>query len=174
MTTASVIFETDRLILRTVQPDDIPALVDLWSDPEVTHFMGGPRDRLKLTEIFDATARDPLAEKYDLYPLVEKASGKVIGHCGLSEKEVEGRMEVELVYVLARSAWGKGYATEIATAIKEHAFNQMGVKRLIALIEPENIASQNVAEKIGLRQEKEVIRPGGATRLVYVIGNNSD
>ena len=161
------IVETERLRLRPVEFSDIPALVDLWSDPDVTRYMGGPRDRVELTRIFQEVARDPWAERYDMYPVEEKETGRLVGHCGLTNKEVEGKTEIELVYVLAQSAWGRGYATEIATAIKAYAFEQMGVARLIALIEPENEASEKVAVKVGMRLEKQVVRPGGAIRRVY-------
>ncbi len=163
------ILQTRRLILRRLQPSDIQALADLWTDPEVTQYMGGPRDRARLLATLEDTAHHPLRDRYDLWPVVEKQSGRVIGNCGLLEKEVEGKDEIELVYVLARSAWGRGYATEMAEAIKQHAFDTLGLRRLIALMEPDNQASERVAIKIGMRLEKEVVRPGGALRRVYVV-----
>ena len=165
------ILETERLILWPVEEQDIPALVDLWCDPEVTCFMGGPRDPEKLKVIFEMNAADPFADTYDMYPVEEKASGSIIGHCGLLDKEVDGEIEIELVYVLARSAWGNGYATEISKAIIEHAFKVMGVTRLIALVDRNNKASEKVAARLGMQKENEVIRPGGEPRQVYVLAN---
>lgn len=130
--------------------------------------MGGPRDRDGLRSVFEETARGPYAERYDLWPVVDKGTGEVVGHCGLLDKEVAGRSEIELIYVLASSVWGKGYATEIGRALKQHAFEKMGIRRLIALIEPENAASERVAVKVGMHLEREVVRPGGAVRKVYV------
>lgn len=164
-----IILETERLILRRQQATDIAPLVDLWADPEVTRYMGGPRDRDWLQSVFEETAQDPYAERYDLWPVIEKETDQVVGHCGLLDKEVEGRTEIELNYVLVPSAWGKGYATEVGLALKRYAFESMRIDRLIALIEPENAASERVAVKIGLRFEKEVVRPGGALRKVYAI-----
>lgn len=166
---STIILKTKRLILRHQQASDITALANLWADPETTRHMGGPRDRDWLLSEFEETGRDPYAERYDLWPVVERWSGQVVGHCGLLEKEVEGKSEIELVYVLTPSVWGKGYATEMAQAIKRFAFEAMDVKRLIALIEPENEASERVAIKAGMHLEKEVIRPGGAQRRVYVV-----
>jgi ribosomal-protein-alanine N-acetyltransferase len=163
------LLQTPRLILTRLQAVHFPALVDLWSDPEVTRYLGGPRERDFLVAEFEKTALAPLAEKYDLWALVEKESGKVIGHCGLLDKEVEGTAEIELVYVLAAAARGKGYATEIAAALKEYAFQTLGLKRLISLIEPGNQASERVAIKTGMRLEREIIRPGGFVRLLYSI-----
>jgi len=164
-----IILETERLLLRRQKISDITPLVDLWTDPEVTRYMGGPRNRNLIKSAFEETAHSPYAEQFDLWPVIEKETDRVVGHCGLLEKEVEGRPEIELVYVLVSSVWGKGYATEIAQAIKRFAFEVMEVKRLIALIEPENEASERVAIKVGMCLEKEVIRPGGAQRLVYVV-----
>jgi RimJ/RimL family protein N-acetyltransferase len=163
------ILETERLILRRQQASDVTPLVELWADPEVTRYMGGPRDRERLQSVFEEAARDPYAERHDLWPVVEKETGQVVGQCGLLDKDVQGRDEIELAYTLALSAWGKGYATEIARALKRHAFEAMGIPRLIALIEPENLASERVAVKIGMRFDKEVVRPGGALRRLYVI-----
>jgi len=112
---------------------------------------------------------DPLAYEYDLWPVVEKNSSEVIGHCGLLDKEVDGKQEIELNYILSKNVWGKGYATEIASAIMKYAFDEKNLKRLIALIKPENRKSESIAKKIGMSFEKEVIRPDGAKRKVYVI-----
>lgn len=102
-----VILETERLTLRYQAASDIASLVDLWSDPEVTRHLGGPRDRDWLRSVFEETARDPYAEEYDLWPVIERETGEVVGHSGLLEKEVEGRPEIELTYVFAPSVWGK-------------------------------------------------------------------
>jgi RimJ/RimL family protein N-acetyltransferase len=166
---ASIILETERLRLRWVQPSDVPTLVDLWCDPDVTRYMGGPRDRAELEAIFEEDTQDPFTEQYDLWPVEEKQTGRVIGHCGLIDKQVEGETEIELVYVFAQSAWGKGYATEIGEVLKEHAFEHMRLQRLIALIDPGNEPSERVAIKVGMHLEKEVVRPGGAVRRLYII-----
>jgi ribosomal-protein-alanine N-acetyltransferase len=165
----TIILETERLILRLQQVKDIDALVDLWSDPEVTHHLGGPRERDWLRTEFEQIAQEPDAERYDLWPVIEKQSGQLIGNCGLLEKEVAGNPEIELTYIIAASAWGKGFATEISKAITQYAFDEMGLERLIALIEPGNTASENVARKVGMHFDREVERPGGAIRKVYVI-----
>ena len=129
-----IILETERLILKYQQASDIAFLVDLWTDPDVTRYLGGPRDRDWLQPVFEETAQNPYAERYDLWPVIERETGYVVGHCGLLEKEVEGRTEIELIYILSSSAWGKGYATEMGQALKHYAFESMGIERLIALM----------------------------------------
>jgi ribosomal-protein-alanine N-acetyltransferase len=163
------ILQTDRLTLTRMRSEYTAALVDLWSDPQVTRWMGGPREPTSLEADLRKTSLNPTAEKFDLWPLVEKAGGKLVGHCGLLEKEIEGELEIELVYVLAVSERGKGYATEIAAALRDYAFSTLGLKRLVALIDPANRTSERVATKIGMRLERKVIRPGGAVRWLYAV-----
>ena len=164
-----LILETNRLLLRLQTADDVDFLTDLWSDPEATRHLGGPRDRERLRAIFQEAAANPAADRYDLWPVAEKSSGQLVGYCGLLEKEVDGRREIELNYVFTPSAWGKGYAAEMGRAIVRWAFDALALKRLIALIAPENTASEQVARKIGMHLEKETVRPGDARRKVYAI-----
>lgn len=162
-----MLIETQRLLLRPLTSTDVDALVQIWTDPDVTQYMGGPRDLVKVRANLaeDAQANPP--PQFDLQPVIEKVTGRIVGHCGITEKTVDDRVEHELVYVLAKSAWGKGYAAEIAKAVKDYAIEQIGLQRMIALIDPENVASRRVAEKVGLRYEKETIRPGGKRMHVY-------
>lgn len=164
MENSSILCETERLLLKRQQASDIEFLTDLWSDPLVTRYMGGPRDRDWLRAVFAETAQNPCTEEYDLWPVVEKATGRLVGHCGLLDKEVDGQSEIELTYVFTPSAWGRGYATEIGRAIAQLAFEEKGARRLISLIEPENVSSERVALRLGMRLEKEIVRPGGEKR----------
>ena len=159
--------ETERLLLRDMQVADVPALTGLWTDPEVTRFMGGPRDYQELNTELLKDARDESPPQFDLWVLIEKATSRVIGHCGIIDKEIDGITEYDLTYVLVKSAWGKGYATEIAISIKDYAFKNLGLKRIVALIDPLNLDSQHVAKKVGLRHEKDVVRPHGKVMQVY-------
>ena len=159
--------ETKRLILRPLEIADAVALSKLWVDPEVTRYMGGPRDYKEIYAEFVKDAEDKSPPKFDLWPVMEKTTGKITGHCGLIDKEVEGKQEIELVYVFIKTAWGKGYATEIASAIAEYSLRELGLKRIISLIDSHNVASENVARKIGMQYEKDVLRPGNKTMRVY-------
>ena len=85
---------------------------------------------------------------------------QLIGDCGCTLQEVEGRNEIEVGYHVRRDLWGKGYATEAAQACMEYAFTKLGVKRVISMIRPENAPSRRVAEKNGLTCEKVVFWRG--------------
>lgn len=150
--------ETERLILRNLEERDVPAVIAIWTDPDVTRYMGGPRDsdRLRTSILEDLPAIND--EPYTLRPVVARADGTVVGHCGLLEKEIDGNREIELVYVLAKNAWDRGYATEIGAALRDDAFRRLGVRRLIAIIDPENTASVAVAQRLGFTYARDIDR----------------
>jgi len=163
------ILETDRLLLRYLLASDIDFLVSMWTNPKITAHVGGPRDKVSLTNALQKAAADPYADEYDLWPVAEKETGMLVGFCGILDKEIDGRTEYEVNYFFDEPAWGKGYATEIAAALVDYAFNKKGLKRVVALIAPKNEASGHVAEKVGMAMEKEVVRPDGKTKLLYAL-----
>jgi ribosomal-protein-alanine N-acetyltransferase len=161
--------ETERLLIRSLEVADASPLAAIWSDPDVTRHMGGPRDFADIRIGLEEEARAGTQAEIVLWPVVEKASGRVIGHCGLLEKDVDNQSEIELIYVLASDSWGKGYATEAASVLRDYAFDQLGLRRIIALIDPENPASARVAEKIGMEYERETRRPSGKIMRIHSI-----
>ena len=161
--------QTERLLIRTPAAEDAPATAAIWCDPDVTRFMGGPRDYEQTLQDLLSEAAEGIADPADtLYPVVERASGRIVGDCGFLRKDVEGEAETELIYVFAKAAWGKGYATEAARALCTFAADRLQLSRLIALVDPENRASARVAEKAGMRLWKQTIRPTGKRMQVYL------
>jgi len=70
--------------------------------------------------------------------------------------EIDGRLEIEIAYLLDKSFWGRGLATESARGLMEYGFEKLHLTHLICLIDPDNIASQRVAERIGMTLERKV------------------
>jgi RimJ/RimL family protein N-acetyltransferase len=167
-----MIVETGRLLLRPIQDTDVTVLATLWTDPEVTRFMGGPRDYQEIHEILLGDVHAEPKPELDLWPVVEKATHRVIGHCGILDKDVDCKNEFELTYVLKKSVGGEGYATEIAICIKDYAFRHLGLNRIIALIDPMNPASARVATKVGMQYEKDTIRQTGKTMQIFALNND--
>jgi RimJ/RimL family protein N-acetyltransferase len=106
-----------------------------------------------------------------LWATIHKGSGRFIGRCGLLPWKIEGQNEVEAAYTISREFWGQGLGTEAAQGILNYGFETLNLNRLICLIDPENIASQRVAEKIGMSLEKRVdgIDGDNLPTLIYSI-----
>jgi len=156
------ILPTQRLILRHFHILDCQSMVRVLGDPEVMRFSSG----VKTIEETRAWIQACLEQYYQTwgfgpYAVVEQRSHQVIGYCGLSfSPDVGGQPEVSLGYRLARPAWGQGYATEAARSVRDFAFATLGIRRLIATIDPSNTASIHVAKKIGMHFEKEIMLEG--------------
>ncbi|MEV0898607.1 GNAT family N-acetyltransferase [Actinoplanes sp. NPDC049802] len=139
---------TARLRLRAFRPGDVAAVHVYAGDPEVVRFMEWGPNRLADTEAFVAEAVDPPEGSH---PFAVERDGVLIGAVALTVTSAEHRRG-EFGYVLARGAWGRGYATEVATAVLAHAF-ELGLHRVAATCDPANVASRRVLEKTGLRYE---------------------
>ncbi|WP_407669338.1 GNAT family N-acetyltransferase [Nocardioides terrigena] len=92
--------------------------------------------------------------------IIETHSGEFVGDCGLTMQEVEGQWLVEAGWHVRSSLRRQGYAAEAAAAVREAA-GDAGIDHLIAIIRPDNVASQGVAAKIGLALEREIHKNGG-------------
>jgi ribosomal-protein-alanine N-acetyltransferase len=167
------ILETNRLILRHPEPEDLDALFALYRDPEIRrYFPDGPDGTLTYEETKEELEwylnGHPEHPELGLWATIHKESNEFIGRCGLLPWTIEGQYEVEIAYLLDKRYWRQGLASEAAEAIKRYAFNQLNLSRLICLIGPDNQASQGVALKIGMHFEKEVVDEFGLAR-VYAI-----
>ena len=153
---------TKRLILRPIQITDADVLHHaIFDDPEVMRFGDGVQTKEWVRAWIAAQVKEYDERGYGTYAILEKNPNSVIGYCGLFHyPDVNGQAEVEIGYRLARSTWGNGYATEAARAVRDHALTALGMQRLIALIDPSNITSIRVAEKIGMRYEDDVMFEG--------------
>lgn len=160
--------ESDRLLLRNIQFSDKEFIINLWMNPDVTKYMGGPRERQQMLIAVNEILEDPFSDEYDLWSLIEKSSNQPVGHCGLLMKEVEGKKEIEVIYVIDKLYWGKGYATEVSKMLIAYAFNNKNLNRVIALIKPENKGSEVVAIKNGMHLEKEIVRQNNIKMYLYV------
>lgn len=157
-TRLGIILETQRLVLRHQLLTDLDNLWSLYCDPQITRYIpDAPRTREETRQELEWHMNGhPRNPDLGLWATVHKETGKFIGRCGLLPWEIEGRQEVEVAYTIARPYWGQGLATEAAQAILRYGFEKLNLERLVSLIEPENIASQKVAEKIGMSFGKRV------------------
>ena len=150
-----VTLETDRLTLRMLRESDFDAYAEMCADPEVMrYFPSGPRSREGTLRELERCIALQEQHGFSLWATIEKSSGLLIGRCGLLPQSLQGSDEIEIAYLIARSRWGQGLATEAARAIRDHGFDQLGLDRLVSIIHRENLGSRRVAEKSGLRPER--------------------
>ena len=147
---------TPRLLLREFTPDDVDALAPILADPEVMRFsLSGPETREQTAAFITWCQEQYARSSFGLWAVVPIDDGQLIGYCGLSEWEIDGTHEVEVGYRLDPHYWGQGLGTEAAQTALTYARSRLGLSRVIAIIEAANVASIRVAEKIGMRWEKE-------------------
>ena len=146
---------TERLSLRRFTPDDLDRLDSLYSDPDVSRHVGGVLTREQTAELL----RVRIIEYYQHNPGLgiwathERESGRWIGFHLLNH--IQGESHLQVGYVLAREAWGRGYATEMAAALLRYGFESLRLPRICAICNLENGASQRVLLKIGLQRKGE-------------------
>lgn len=162
---------TPRLLLCRPGMSDLSEIVSLWTDPQVTAFIGGPREASPVLDFFREFAADFEAaqERWGdrWWTIVEWASDRFVGLVSLVAKEIEGQDEVELGYFLLPFAWGRGFALEAAREVCDYAFGSLGLKSLVALIDPENSRSQAVATRLGMVLDHEILREDGTIRRLH-------
>jgi [ribosomal protein S5]-alanine N-acetyltransferase len=152
-----VILETDRLLLREFVEDDAESFFKLNTDPEVMRFVPD-KPLLNVEQARQTLIDHPIAD-YRRYGFgrgacILKSTGEQIGFAGLKYLDELG--EVDVAYRLLPAHWGQGLATEVALASVRYGFAALGLKRIIGLVMPKNIASVRVLEKIGLRYTETV------------------
>jgi RimJ/RimL family protein N-acetyltransferase len=153
----SILFETGRLLFRRQTLEDLDALWALYCNPEITKYIpDAPRSYEEAREELEWHMNGhPKNPELGLWATIHKETGKFIGRCGLLPWTIDGQHEVEVAYTIAQDYWGQGLGTEAARAILEYGFEKLNLSRLICVIDSENVASQRVAEKIGMSFEKE-------------------
>lgn len=147
----SFILETPRLTLRVFEPRDAEAMYEVFRDPEtMKYFLHWLSDSVEDVRGFIEWVTGVQREYgFSYWAMVEKASGEVIGDCGLIPLEGEGP-EIELGCDVRRDLWNHGYGKEASSAVLDYGFNVLKLDRIVAATHPENQAAQSVLEKIGM------------------------
>jgi RimJ/RimL family protein N-acetyltransferase len=140
-----------------MEAGDARELLAVFADPVVMAAFASPP--FGPTEMDAWVARNlehQTAHGYGLFTVVLKDTGAVIGDCGLEQMDIGA----ELGYDLRRDHWNQGFATEAATAVRDYAFEALGIPRLVSLVRVGNQASRRVAEKVGMSIEERSERQG--------------
>src|SRR5262249_52278199 len=142
-----LICQTNRLAVREFTMNDLEPLTAMHLDPDVCRFIGlrtPEQTRNVLIEWIAAYRSRGFAK----WAVVLRETGQLIGRCGITPEEYESISEPELGWTFARAHWGFGYTTEAAAAVMKYWFEVLKFPRIISLIDPQNVASQRVAERI--------------------------
>jgi RimJ/RimL family protein N-acetyltransferase len=154
---AEPIIVTSRLALREMTWDDLDFLATMLGDSDVMRHYPKvfTRDESAtwLQRILDRYARDGHA----FWLASDRVSGEPIGQVGLLNQTLDGVVEPEVGYLIHAPHWRRGYATEAAAAVRDHAFTVLDKRRVISMIRPANISSQRVALAIGSKPERMVM-----------------
>jgi RimJ/RimL family protein N-acetyltransferase len=146
---------TERLALRRFKPEDLDWLAALYADHDVARFLGGVKNRSDV----EAFLKARILDYYDAHPglgiwmTLERLTGAAVGFHLLNH--IRGESIVQVGFTLARSAWGRGYATEMAEAVLRYGFHDLELPRIAGMTGLSNHASQNVLLKIGLERRGE-------------------
>lgn len=162
----SITIETARLILRPMRLEDAVLLHEMFSDPEFMRAFGeGPYDIAQTGRWVQRNLDHQLEHGFGLFTMVLRESGEVIGDCGFERMTFDGEPAIELGYDIVRRLWGRGLATEAASAVATFGFETLGLDRIFSLIRVGNERSQGVARRIGMQP----LRPLDRGAIPYML-----
>ncbi|MBK7830632.1 GNAT family N-acetyltransferase [Nannocystis sp.] len=147
--------QTARLALRRFTLADLPFLQRLHADEQVMRYCGGTID----PATSEAILHERILDYYESNPglgiwaTTLRATGACVGMHLLNH--MHGESLIQVGYILAAEAWGRGYASEMAAAVLRHGFATLGLPRIVAITDPGNLASQRVLLKSGLQHHGE-------------------
>jgi [ribosomal protein S5]-alanine N-acetyltransferase len=156
----NVILETSRLVLRELSLSDLDFVAAMLAHPEVMEFWPRPYRRDEAEAWIRKNQERYANDGFGYWLALDKASRQPIGQTGLLRQEVNSVIETGIGYIIHRPFWRHGYATEAAAACRDYAFGELGKKRIVVLVRPENTVSQIVARKLGVKPEGTTVLAG--------------
>jgi RimJ/RimL family protein N-acetyltransferase len=141
---------TERLLLRPMEPGDEEAFHAIWSARPVLDALGepGPWSRRATRDRLARKIAHQAAHGFGTWAVCEREGGRLVGEGGL--QYLENGPEIEVGWRMAPAVWGRGYATEAARAWLDAGLRELALDRVVAVVEPDNVASRRVAEKAGM------------------------
>ena len=152
------ILETQRLVLRQLTEADFDAWSAVLRDPDVMYAYEHGFSEEEVHQWIDRQQERYAQYGFGLWALIEKASGELIGDCGITMQDWCGREVPEIGYHLRRDKWHQGYAAEAAAACRDYAFTVLGFKEVFAIIRENNLPSQHVALRCGMAVRGSMVK----------------
>jgi RimJ/RimL family protein N-acetyltransferase len=158
-------FTTARLAAERLTADHLAEIRRMHRDAAVMAQLGGLRDDAQTDAYLAKNLRHWTDHGFGLWILRERGGGDPVGRAVLRHLVVEDVDEVEVGYAFYAPFWGRGLATEVATACLELARRELRLTTIVAVTSPENRASQHVLEKVGLVYERDFTHEGAPASL---------
>ncbi|MBB3591142.1 RimJ/RimL family protein N-acetyltransferase [Rhizobium sp. BK529] len=154
-----VIFETPRLVAQMWEDGDADLIHDLHLTIETTRYMSGAASwsREKAEERLRSYLTEQARDGTTKYKMLSREDGRYIGRAGISLFHTG---EYELGYAFYAREWGKGYATEIAAGLADWFFAKGIAQHFVAFTHPDNLVSQHILKKIGMRERGPIFIEG--------------
>jgi RimJ/RimL family protein N-acetyltransferase len=167
MALPSPLFRTARLDVHRLGPGHVDDLFGVYGDRRTMAPLGDGQvlDRAACQAWVEVTGRNMAERGYGMAALLERASGRVVGFCGLVHPG--GQAEPELKYALRHDAWGRGLGTEAARGMLAWGVERFGMERIIATAAEGNRASHQVLEKCGMQREEPLVEADGTRVLLF-------
>jgi RimJ/RimL family protein N-acetyltransferase len=163
-----MILEATRLILRPFREKDVERFAELMANHDFMRFSLGPYTYEQTQGVLQKFLSWNQAGLPSQFAVIFRGNNELIGYCGFLHQEVDGRNEIEIGYRLHPDYWNRGLASEAAQVVRDHAFRDLNLPKVISLVHPDNIASRRVAEKSAMKIERETMFRGFPT-LVFAI-----
>lgn len=145
-----MILETERLYLRCMRQSDYDALCKILQDEEVMYAYAHAFSDEETKDWLDRQLKRYEEYGFGLWAVILKENGEMIGQCGLTMQDWNGREVLEIGYLFQKAYWHRGYATEAAAACKKYAFETLEADEVFSIIRDTNLPSQNVARRNGM------------------------
>ena len=163
-----MVLETSRLTLRPFCEDDLDRLTDLMGNRDFMRFSLGVFDRAKTQTFLEKLLDWDRNGQPSQFAVIDRGTSSLIGYCGFFHQQVDEQDEIEIGYRLHPDYWNRGLATEAARAVRDHGFRDLNLVRVISLIHRDNIPSRRVAEKLGMKLEKQIVFRGFQTNVFAI------
>ena len=160
--------ETQRTFLREILGNDFDFLLAMMGNPEVMRFYPQPLGPREVREFIDRMRAHYRREGCGLWLVVDREKGQPLGRVGLVRQSVNGQDAFEVSYMIDQPHWRLGLASETATAVRDYAFRERKLAKVVSLIRPDNLPSQGVARKLGMQPEGTTPH-AGVDHMVFAV-----